>query len=228
MNTEALAKAIDGNFDNLKTIFNWAILLSLTVLWAGMRHKREIEAGGFKFDRAYAINFAAGLYSLANLGVIISITRLCELLRLADRQSAVSSLMLDPWPLNPVSYVTGDFFMLLGNGVGLGVWVLTWWLAFASMIAVRRQKPQHVSQGMVAAFVWSSLVVGLFLLILEMTVWTTAQETDHALARGFAIQNIFRVVACFVGWLVGRWILRQIENAAAAAVQIEAQSKAKG
>lgn len=215
MDQETLAKAIEGNFDSLKTILNWAIILSLTMLWAGVQHRKEIEAAGFKFDRSHAANFGAALYSFANIAIIIALTRIEELLRLltpAQAMSALTSMLTDPWILNPVSHITNDPIMVSINALGAGLWVLSWWLFFSSIISARDKKPEHVSKALIVTFVVTSMLVALVLLIFVVSVGAKAYQLNTELGKGFLYTSALRLLACVVGWLGGRWIFDQIES----------------
>jgi hypothetical protein len=220
MDQETLTKAIEGNFEVMKSILNWAIILSLTMLWAGVQHRKEIEVAGFKFGRSHAANFGAALYSFANIAIIIALTRIVELLRLltpAQKMSALTSMMTDPWILNPVSHITNDPIMVAINALGAGFWILSWWLFFSSIISASDKTPNHVSKPLIATFVVTSMVVALSLLIFVLSVGVETYLLDTVLAKGFVITSVLRVLACVGGWLGGKWVFHQIESLAAKA-----------
>jgi hypothetical protein len=219
MDQETLTKAIEGNFDSMKTILNWAIILSLTVLWAGVQRRKEVEAAGFKFDRSHAANFGAALYSFANIAIIIALTRILELLRLlmpARMMSALTSMLTDPWILNPISHITNDPLMVSINALGAGLWVLSWWLFFSSIISARDKNPQHVSVPLIVTFLVTSILAALLLLIFVVSVGVEAYRLDTELGKGFVFTSALRIVACVGGWLGGKWVFNHIESLAAA------------
>ena len=208
MDQETLTKAIEGNFDSMKTILNWAIILSLTLLWAGVQHQQKIEAAGFKLNRSHALNFGAALYSFANIAIIIAQTRIQELLRLltpTNKESALTSMFTDPWMLNPVSYITDDPIMVCINALGVGFWVLSWWLFFSSLLSVTDRNQQQISKPLIVTFIITSGLLAVSLVMFIITVGADAFLLDKALGKGFFITSVVRILACVGGWLGGRW-----------------------
>ena len=215
MDQETLTKAIEGNFDSMKTILNWAIILSLTLLWAGVQHQQKIEAVGFKLNRAHALNFGAALYSFANIVIIIAQTRIEELLRLLtppNQESALTSMFTDPWILNPVSYITNDPIMVCINALGVGFWVLSWWLFFSSLLSVTDRNQQQISKPLIVTFIITSGLLALSLLMFIITVGAGEFLLDKSLGKGFLITSVVRILACVLGWLGGKWISHHLDG----------------
>lgn len=94
MDQEILILSLTKHIDSLEIIFNWAVVLSIAIAWAGIQRHQQIEALTLKFDRSHAFYAISGLYLTANIAVLILLLRLADLLALLDDNHFLKGLSI--------------------------------------------------------------------------------------------------------------------------------------
>jgi hypothetical protein len=206
MEQEVLIQSIGNHVDYLQSIFNWAIILSIVIAWAGIERKKEIEALGLKIARAHAFYAICSLYLIVNVIVLIIFLRMADLLLLIDDKNftkGLSTLTTHSWILNPFSYFGESSLARFYSCQGTGLLIVVWWLANASLSTLKDNKKSKSTLFLSVVF----LLVGLSSLWAIYRVYMVIQNRlihiNHDLSKTFSNVFLESVLASFLGVAVG-------------------------
>ena len=165
INQPNVIDTIKDNMDMLENMFSWAILIALTIGWAGLIKQGDIEIIGIKVKRKYAFYLVATLYLVVNIALIILFARLGELLLLLDNANFIeglSKVTIHTWLLNPYSFFGYSILSRGFSSLGYGLLIFCWWICYTSLYLLRDGKETSTTKTLPILF----LVVGLLALII--------------------------------------------------------------
>jgi hypothetical protein len=206
MDQEIILEALGKHLDLIEAYVNTISLLAVAAGWAGIRHLRDIEAFGTKFDRRHAFWVLAVLYLLANMAILILFLRIADLIVLLDAThltKGVTTLETHSWVLNPFSYFGGSGIARLHSSEGYGLLIATWWLCNASLSTLMDDKRHRFAQLLLGLF----LLIGLGSMSAIQRVYGVVVERLHAsepeLYRGVTDVITDRSIGAVLGIVVG-------------------------
>jgi hypothetical protein len=150
MDQTVLVASVATHLDALAKIYNWAILIAIAVLWAGLQRRPEIEVLGIKIQRQQSFYALSALFLVANLVVLVLFLRLGDILSLIDDThilEATSRLATHSWVLNPYAFFAPSMLSRSVSAEGFGLLIVTWWLCFAclrSLVEHTRARPVQI------------------------------------------------------------------------------------
>jgi len=206
MDQETLIQSLTKHIDSLEIIFNWAVVLSIAVAWAGIQRQQQIEALTLKFDRRYAFYSISGLYLTANIAVLILLLRLADLLALLDDShflKGLSVLATHSWVLNPFSYFGSSVTARFYSCEGIGLLIVVWWLCNTSLSTLLDYKSNKIAILLLILFLLVGLVsLGAIQRVYGIVLGRTALM-DTTLHNALVETSKERFIAIFLGIIVG-------------------------
>jgi hypothetical protein len=160
MDQTVLLVSLAAHLDALAKIYNWAILIAIAVLWAGIQKRSEIEVLGLKIQRQQSFYALAALFLVANVLVLVLFLRVGDVLSLIDDThlvEATSRLTTQAWVLNPYASFAPSLLSRATSAVGFGLLIVTWWLCFACL----RSLVEHTRSPRIRVLIAAFLAVGL-------------------------------------------------------------------
>lgn len=185
MDPKIIINNIATHLNLLESLVNTVIILSLAIVWAGIKRKQHIELLGNTFDRRHAFFIVAGFYLVINISVLLIFLRTGDLiLLLKDKDSLITGITqfsTHRWLLNPYSYFSTNKLTCVQfaySSLGLGMLILVWWICTASLYSLMDDKNNVTAQ----------ILIGLFVAIGICSVFT--------IYRGF--NNVMQVSKIFL------------------------------
>jgi hypothetical protein len=158
MNQKAIIEAIEKQLDGLESVFNWVMLLTIPVIWAGLQQEEEIAALGMTLNLRQGFYILAVAYFFTTLNIYLALRRIGDYVVLLDRKNlltGISKILLHKWSLNPFGYSGDKTLNRVHNFYGYGGLISAWWLGYTAL---------HTLLGFQAELV-SYVFLGLFLIV---------------------------------------------------------------
>lgn len=195
-------ETIKDNMDVLESTFSWAILIAITIGWAGLIKQGDIEIVGIKVKRKYAFYLVAALYLIVNFALIILFVRLGELLLLLDNPNfldGLSKITVHTWLLNPYSFFGYSLLSRSFSSLGFGLLIFCWWICYTSLYLLRDGKETTTTKTLPILF----LLLGLLaLIVIERNYSIITFRLTNINAEFFNAMNLTKIersVVEFVG-----------------------------
>ncbi|MDT7542228.1 MAG: hypothetical protein QOE33_2132 [Acidobacteriota bacterium] len=206
MDQEILIQSLGQHIDYLQSIFNWLIILSVVTAWAGIQRREEVEVLGLKIARRYAVYVICALYLIVNMIVLIIFLRLGNLISLIDDKNflkGLSILVTHTWILNPFSYFGNSRLARFYSCEGLGLLIVVWWLANASLSTLRDDKINNYALLLSTVFLLLGLVSMGAIFNVYQIIQKRLEYINPDLSQAFSSVFSQELWASFLGVLVG-------------------------
>ncbi len=219
MDIEVLTKAATSYLDSAASVVNWTVLVSLVMIWSGVSGSQRFELKGLTLTRRNVALMLSTFYCVALFIVFVQLLRLDEALRsftddLAFRKVA-TEIVANAWILNPFSYVSGDWGMLVVNALPAGLWPLFWSAMILSVISLRDRKnvmTEWQFKTIAVAFVLASAGVLMELFWLTGKLGFRLYEIASDIGKPFLWGALFRIAAFALGTWLGVKAIKNFEK----------------
>jgi hypothetical protein len=213
MDQKAIVDAIEKQMDVLESIFNWIIIFTIPVFWAGLQRTNEMEALGMTFNLGQAYYVLAAAYFGISVQIYLSLHRIGDFLNLLDKEntpSGISKLLFHKWIFNPFIYTGDEKESRLHIFFGTGGLVAAWATGNAALSTLSDFQPRaagYVSLGLLVFVGLTSVpaVVRVVLIILGKLYLIESRFFENYKATFRA-----RRIGGFIGLLIGGIVIATI------------------
>jgi len=209
MNQAALVEALKSQLDLAEHLFNWALIFSAAVAWAGLQRQPYIEAFHVKVDRRDAFVAIAVLYLFATTVAIVLFLRIGDLFTLVDCDhfgQAVTIVATHQWILNPFSYFGPSSVARSYSAEGNGLLIAVWWLCNSSLYTLIDVKQSRRAKVLLVIFVMVGVVAVFSLRRAYFIILRQAETLAPTLSDQLAATVPERRLALFLGIAAGALI----------------------
>jgi hypothetical protein len=171
MDKDAVNDALVAHLNVLQDITAWAVVVAITVGWAGYKRLDKIDIGPIHIERDKAQYVLMGVYLLTALHSVLLLFRVHNLLELGfkhDFVASMSALATHPWVGNPFGLLVGNVVARFSCAIGVAVIIASWWICASSLVLIRTH-----NEGWLLMLQLLFYALGIVFLVLLLHIFVT-------------------------------------------------------
>lgn len=210
MDDGILLEAIKGELGNFETLVSLPFGLALAAGWAGFNASDEVSLLTLKLDRRRAFWAVVMAFVAINLGVLLLLLRLGDLIRLiGPSPKALTLLASHDWALNPFAAHGQAGAALFHDYFGLMALALVWWSVVAAAFLVRPEREVSAWDVWTLVFSAMGLVLTGALLRLSCAIGAVSGPCWPDYAETFCPRFALGLAGVGLGIALLLWVIRR-------------------
>jgi hypothetical protein len=184
---KTLLESLTKQLDTLASLFFWLLGLTLPMAFARMTRQDSVEVLGTEVKSRDAFSVAAFISLVAQVGILLSLTRLMALMGLLNNDSVVegvSRLATHPWILSPFAFFGTTVLARVQSAIGYGLFFIVWGTGAVLAVGISAQRTNRANFLVAAMFTATGVAAFSMVWGVNVIVLRRLHEVSPDLYRG--------------------------------------------